>query len=404
MPKPGWLLCFFFLFPLFLLPAAGYADLPQSHWAYADMTRAAELGILQGYEDGTMQPEAHLTWGQCLTMLGRSFYAAALSTQAGSGSRHWATGAYSAAISLGVVEQSDFLPLTVYNLDSPVSRQDMAVLLDRTLSRVSGAELADLDGEALPADFSALPEPYRVSVLQCGARGVIKGYDDGRFGGSDLLSRAAGATLLVRALGLTGDAPAVDNGGKAEESPPPPTATRPGPLTALDSNADKRLLIYGDANQTRFSCREEAEAKMVKVTVPVWRLNRPTGEKTPSQLSFSIHSALAEDMAAIFTEIFNDPERFPIYSIGGYAWRGDSSKSEHNLGTALDINYIENYQVSPEGSIYAGACWLPGENPWSIPPDGSVVRIFNAHGYTWGGNGWPDHTPKDYMHFSYLGR
>lgn len=53
--------------------------------------------------------------------------------------------------------------------------------------------------------------------------------------------------------------------------------------------------------------------------------------------------------------------------------------------------------------IYAGECWLPGENPWSIPPDGSVVRIFNAHGYTWGGNGWPDHSPKDYMHFSYLG-
>ncbi len=394
------------LLAVFILPTHAYADLPESHWAYPDMTRAAALGIIQGYEGGSMQPEALLTWGQCLTMLGRTFYAPTLAAQ-NSGGRHWAAGAYSTAQSLGVLEQADFLPVSAYNLDAPVSRQDMAVLLDRTLSLVSGADPVALDENiTLPADYVSLPEPYRAAVLRCGARGVIRGYEDGCFGGEDLLSRATGAALLVRTLALTAEG-TVGSEGEIVQSPslpPTPAPTVASALTALDSNPEKRLRIYGGASRTGFSSREEAEALMTSVTVPVWRLNRSTGEKSPSQLTFTIHTALADDMAAIFTEIFNDREQFPIYSIGGYAWRGDTSKSEHNCGTAVDINYIENCQVSSDGKIYAGKCWLPGENPWSIPENGSVVRIFNAYGYTWGGNGWPAHTPKDYMHFSYLGR
>ncbi len=413
MRKLGPLLCLPVLLALFLLPAAAYSDLPQDHWAYSDLKRASELGILLGYEDGTIQPERHLTWAQVLTMLGRTFYTP--NTAPWGGGRHWASGAYSAALSLGVLEQGDFLPLTAHNLDSPVTRKDMAVLLDRTLTRVSGAPAVSPDG-ALPADLSSLPEPYRAPVLQCEARGLIKGYEDGRFGGEDLLTRAAGATLLVRAVALTaGKTPAsplaqptpvdpLPAPTPAQPAVPAPSPIRQEAFTALGTSAEKRTLIYGNTMQTAFSTREEAQALMTTVTVPVWKLNKPTGEKTPSQLSFTVHTALAADLVSIFTDIFHDPEQFPIYSIGGYQWRGDSSKSEHNSGTAVDINYIENCQISPEGVVYAGECWLPGENPWSIPEGGSVVRIFRAHGYTWGGNGWPDSSPKDYMHFSYLGR
>ena len=61
----------------------------------------------------------------------------------------------------------------------------------------------------------------------------------------------------------------------------------------------------------------------------------------------------------------------------------------------------ENYQVYPNGTVGAGAYWRPGKDPWSIPAEGSVVRSFKAHGYSWGGDAWP--TNKDYMHFSYMG-
>lgn len=397
-----------FLAPLLLLallaaltlPAGAYADLPEGHWAYADMTRAAALGVLKGYEDGTMHPEAFLSWGQCLVMLGRAFYGNALAAQPKDESLHWATGAYTAALSAGVLEEDDFLPIAPTALDAPLTRQDMAVLLDR-IFLFAGAGPVEVEFLPLLSDFADLPRAYQASVLQCSARGLIKGYEDGRFGGGDTLTRAAGAALIIRALALTEDLPY-----EPSIEPPvtePPITIEPGPLTALGSNPEKLIRLYGTADMSRYPSREEAEAHMADVTVPVWRLDRTSGVKAPSQLTFTVNSAIAEDMSAIFTEIFNDPEQFPIYSIGGYDWRGNGAKGEHNCGTAVDINYIENYQISFDGRIGAGECWLPEENPWSIPPEGSVVHIFNAHGYTWGGNGWPDTSGKDYMHFSYLG-
>ena len=144
---------------------------------------------------------------------------------------------------------------------------------------------------------------------------------------------------------------------------------------------------------------------MTTVTVPVWKLSN--GVKTPSTMSLTVHAALAQDVTEIFTEIYNDPEQFPIKDLGGYSWRGDTATGEHNCGTAIDINANENYQIR-DGQIEAGSCWEPGTNPYSIAPDSSVVRIFAEHGWSWGGDAWEwssdiSYGYHDYMHFSYMG-
>ena len=54
--------------------AARFSDLSSSHWAYEDMAQAVELGIITGYDDGSIRPEDTLTWGQYLVMLDRAFY------------------------------------------------------------------------------------------------------------------------------------------------------------------------------------------------------------------------------------------------------------------------------------------------------------------------------------------
>ena len=48
-----------------------------------------------------------------------------------------------------------------------------------------------------------------------------------------------------------------------------------------------------------------------------------------------------------------------------------------------------------------GDHWLPGEDPYSIPLDGEVARIFAKYGFTQGAY-WQSGT-VDYMHFSYFG-
>lgn len=170
-------------------------------------------------------------------------------------------------------------------------------------------------------------------------------------------------------------------------------------------NPRKYLLLFGSQDKRRFSSKEEAEAAMTTITVPVWKLSN--GVKTPSTMSLTVHAALAQDVTEIFTEIYNDPEQFPIHDVGGYSWRGDSATGEHNCGTAIDINANENYQIR-DGQVLAGSCWEPGTNPRSISPHSSVVRIFAEHGWSWGGDAWAYSSDDsegyhDYMHFSYMG-
>ena len=176
-------------------------------------------------------------------------------------------------------------------------------------------------------------------------------------------------------------------------------------LTYQGENPRKCLLLFGDENKRRFANQAEAEAGMTAVIIPVWTL--VNGQKAASTMSLTVHNAIASDVVEIFTEIYNDPEQFPIHDVGGYSWRGDTATGEHNCGTAIDINADENYQIR-DGQILAGSSWEPGVNPYAISPDSSVVRIFAEHGWSWGGDAWAYSSDDsegyhDYMHFSYLG-
>lgn len=141
---------------------------------------------------------------------------------------------------------------------------------------------------------------------------------------------------------------------------------------------------------------EEAKALQTTITVPVWMLRN--GKKVSSTVTITVHRGIAQKMELVFEEIYNGKEQFPIKDVGAYAWRG--GRSEHNGGTAIDINYNENYCIYNNGTTI-GAYWKPGEDVYSILPYGDVMNAFEKHGFTWGGDSWSN--PKDYMHFSYLG-
>ena len=147
-----------------------------------------------------------------------------------------------------------------------------------------------------------------------------------------------------------------------------------------------------------FVTEEEARQYMTTVTVPVWRINSG-GQKYAATTTITVHRYVAGDVITIFNEIFNGPERFPIHSTGGFAWR--SGSGEHPMGTAIDINPTENYQVYPDGRIGAGSYWRPGADPYSIPVGGDVERAFRRLGWGWGGTDWRSN--HDYMHFSFFG-
>ena len=134
---------------------------------------------------------------------------------------------------------------------------------------------------------------------------------------------------------------------------------------------------------------------MVWVEVPVWNLKN--GKKVSSKARIQVLNLLADEVKEIFTEIYNGPEKFPIKSVGGYNWRPNGIESLHSLGRAIDINPAENPQLSPDGVVLVGKKWEPYQNPYSITPEGDVVRAFTSRGWVWGAN----YTRPDYMHFDF---
>ena len=112
--------------------AAGYKDLPESHWAYSDLMKASELGIIQGTGDGRMAPADTMSWGQFLTMLSRTFAPDAYQSATDAGLA-WDQAGYTAAADAGLLKAEDALPVTTETLGNSISRQDAAVLLYNAL-------------------------------------------------------------------------------------------------------------------------------------------------------------------------------------------------------------------------------------------------------------------------------
>ncbi len=188
--------------------------------------------------------------------------------------------------------------------------------------------------------------------------------------------------------------------------------------SAEESYADKCLRLFGEVvsdPRLYYAIKDEdgnlvmgsngyplmdyatAEADMVSITVQVWDFNS-AGDKITRSKTIQVHKNLAATYKQIFKEIYEGEEMFPIHYLGGFSHGG---KSEHTIGTAVDINPDENYYYNPNTGQQVGDYWKPGEDPYSIPLDGDVVRIFAKYGFTQGIY-W-NSGAKDYMHFSYFG-
>lgn len=168
--------------------------------------------------------------------------------------------------------------------------------------------------------------------------------------------------------------------------------------TAFEITDDQRrdkVFPFGE-----ITTEEQANAAMTTINIKVWQIQ--DGGKVTAEIPLTLNSAIAPTVAQIFEEIYNGEEQFPIVSLGSFSWRSalGSRLSEHNFGTAIDINPDQNYCLYNNGQTI-GDYWKPYEDPHSITPYGEVIRIFEKYGFTWGGDAWSN--PKDYMHFSYFG-
>ena len=379
---------------------AAFADVPDGVWYAEYVTPLNQLGIINGCDDGLFHAENTLRRGEFIKLIYESSSLALVDEVV---TVHWAEPYWKAAQAAGVLNGVE-IPCTAQALNAGISRYEMAQLVTNVLTYQFREERSAVTGaDSVISDHSAIPAQYLNAVEQVYAKGIITGYDDGSFSGGDTLTRGMAAAVIYRMLYPASRRPA--DFGRQEEEDFQSFAwyIRENNLVDAYGRPGPELceMLFGDPEKTYFANSQEAEPFMEQVTVDVWRINS-AGAKYAAKATITVHKLLAEDVKHIFADILASPEQFPIKNVGGARF---TDTMRHAWGCAIDINYNENgygyYDDDGNFVCASGSGWWPGENAYSITPDGSVVAAFAKYGWGWGGQGYSS-GKYDYMHFSIM--
>lgn len=177
--------------------AAGFTDVPDSHWASGYIQRAYEEDWVHGMGSGKYAPAGTLTRAQFLTMVTNAFFSDDLDKVSVPDGSPWYAACWSVAQANGLQTGTSMERLS--DLTDSVSRYDMAQVIVNTLSG-EGISASDSEARAAQAairDWSGVPAGYRDAVSGAYALGILNGRN-GSFDGTATMNRAEAATVLCR--------------------------------------------------------------------------------------------------------------------------------------------------------------------------------------------------------------
>ena len=179
--------------PAFANPTA-FSDVPTSHWAYEQINRCVQDGIVSGYTDGTFKPGNSVSYGAFSIMLARAFYPTEL---AGYSSQSTATGE-------AIMNKHGILSGTSRSsasIGANLPREDMAqcmynILVDKGAKIPSASEYVKAKDSM--SDFNSISSGCRRAVMVCYTLGLLGGQSDGSFGPKNPMNRAQGCVVINR--------------------------------------------------------------------------------------------------------------------------------------------------------------------------------------------------------------
>lgn len=175
-----------------------FRDVTSAHWAFASVERAAELGLVTGYSDGTFRPDTPVTRAQFVLMLWRMCGkpAAAKAASFADASADWYQDALSWAVENGYVNG---LSDTRFGPDAPITRQQATAILFRLNGGQSGTELT-LTGiyEQTFADSTTIASWAKDATWWAVYHELVSGVGGSRIAPEANASRAQIAAILLR--------------------------------------------------------------------------------------------------------------------------------------------------------------------------------------------------------------
>ena len=172
--------------------AAGFSDVPASHWAYEQINQAVADGIVGGYADGTFKPAAPVSYAAFSLMLARAFYSGELAADGGTQAGEAVMNRHNILRDTGRMSNSS---------GSNLPREDMAqcmynLLLDKGAKVPPDTEYVKSIGSM--SDFQNINPNCRRAVMVCYTLGLLGGLGDGSFGPQKSMNRAQAAVVIGR--------------------------------------------------------------------------------------------------------------------------------------------------------------------------------------------------------------
>ncbi|EFM12576.1 coagulation factor 5/8 type domain protein [Paenibacillus curdlanolyticus YK9] len=165
------------------------------HWAEEQILLAAEKKLINGYPDGTFQPDRTITRAEFVVMLMHALQpdakGAELTFADSNEIGQWAQEAIAAAVKAGIVQgysDGSFQP------NATITRAEVAVMVKRALGTASAASAAGF------SDQADIPQWAQDAVDLLQAEGFIQGRSGNRYEPNAQTTRAEAAVLLLRIL------------------------------------------------------------------------------------------------------------------------------------------------------------------------------------------------------------
>lgn len=173
-----------------------FSDEGSFGWARSYITYLTDKGILSGFEDGTFRPDERVTREQFVKMITFAFNIERTNEETVAFSDvaadDWCFEPVAAAYENGIITGIDE---TRFGVGASITREDAAVILERTSKTRSGGDLPVMTAYKF-ADDGAISDYAKNSVYSMYHAGIINGKGGDVFAPSDYLTRAEAAKLI----------------------------------------------------------------------------------------------------------------------------------------------------------------------------------------------------------------
>ena len=349
-----------------------FSDVPTSHWAYEQINRCVQDGIVSGYADGTFKPGNPVSYGAFSHTRARAFHPNELASYSNQGT---ATGE-------AIMNKHGILNDTSRSSKSigdPLSREDMAqvmynILVDKGAKIPSASEYAQAMSSI--SDYDTISGNCRRGVLVCYTLGLLTGQSDGSFGPRNPMNRAQGCVVINRLrdyMGNTTETP-VDPVDPSE----PPEVTD-GPLfKMLDGENAQQMMDRINASTTYregyLTNGKPITEENIKELLAKFEETMPHGTIWDESSTFNYQSqglgwkiACGAFAAGISDALFDEKapvvrhQNFDQLKVGDYVWM-KNSETGYNHGFVVTSltpppGYSSDKFTTCEGNVSGKVYW-----------------------------------------------